>query len=104
MSGTGSRDGAGPVRVTAFVRGHVQGVGFRWWTRSQALELGLRGWARNLPDGRVEVLAQGDASDVDRLLARLEEDPSSAGRPGRVDGVTAHRLPPVAVPAAFEER
>lgn len=91
------------LRVTAFVRGHVQGVGFRWWTRSRALELGLRGWAKNLPDGRVEVLAQGDPAACERLLSLLEE-PGAAGRPGRVDGVTAHRLPPVRVPDGFEER
>jgi acylphosphatase len=93
-----------PVRLTAWVRGHVQGVGFRWWTRSRALELGLRGWAKNLPDGRVEVLAQGDAAAVDRLLELLGEDPSTTSRPGRVDGVTVHRLPPVQVPDSFEER
>jgi acylphosphatase len=92
------------TRVTAFVRGRVQGVGFRWWTRSRALELGLRGWARNLPDGRVEVLAQGEAAAVDRLLVLIEEDPSTTSRPGRVEGVTAHRLPPVQVPPSFEER
>ncbi len=92
------------VRVTAFARGHVQGVGFRWWTRSRALELGLRGWAKNLQDGRVEVLAQGGPAAVDRLLELLGEDPSTTSRPGRVDGVTAHRLPPVQVPDTFEER
>ncbi len=91
-------------RVTAFVRGQVQGVGFRWWTRSRALELGLRGWARNLPDGRVEVLAQGDPAACHRLLELLAEQPSTTSRPGRVDGVTGHRLPPVAVPDSFQER
>ena len=49
------------VRVTAWVTGRVQGVGFRWWTRARALELGLAGWARNLDDGRVEVVAEGTA-------------------------------------------
>ena len=39
--------------------GRVQGVGFRWWTRARALELGLTGWARNTQDGRVEVVAEG---------------------------------------------
>ncbi|MDT5237790.1 MAG: acylphosphatase, partial [Mycobacterium sp.] len=43
------------VRLTAWVHGYVQGVGFRWWTRSQALELGLTGYASNRPDGRVQV-------------------------------------------------
>jgi len=47
------------TRMTAHVRGHVQGVGFRWWTRSRALELGLAGYAKNLADGRVEVVAEG---------------------------------------------
>jgi acylphosphatase len=58
------------VRMTAWVHGHVQGVGFRWWTRCRALELGLTGHAANLPDGRVEVVAAGGADDA---LARLEE-------------------------------
>ena len=60
-------------RVTVFVRGHVQGVGFRWWTRARALELGLVGYARNLDDGRVEVLAQGPTEAIDRLVTVLAE-------------------------------
>ena len=47
------------VRLTAWLRGRVQGVGFRWWARSRALELGLTGWAENLADGRVKVVAEG---------------------------------------------
>jgi acylphosphatase len=47
------------VRMTAFVHGQVQGVGFRWWTRARALELGLAGSATNLADGRVQVVAEG---------------------------------------------
>ncbi len=74
-------------RATIYVRGEVQGVGFRWWTRSQALELGLVGSARNLRDGRVEVVAQGSGEAIDRLVARLEESPTSTGRPGMVGGV-----------------
>lgn len=81
-------------RATVFVRGAVQGVGFRWWTRSRALELGLVGHARNLPDGRVEVVAQGDGAAVDRLVALLEEDPSTTARPGRVDAVVAQWAAP----------
>ncbi len=50
------------------------------------------------------MLAQGDPAACERLLALLEEDPSTTSRPGRVDGVTAHRLPPVVVPDAFQER
>ncbi len=52
------------VRLTAWVRGRVQGVGFRWWTRARALELGLAGWALNLSDGRVEVVAEGPRRPV----------------------------------------
>src|SRR5205823_11925978 len=44
---------AAEVRLTALVRGRVQGVGFRWWAGSVARQLGLRGWAVNLDDGRV---------------------------------------------------
>ena len=47
------------VRLTAWVHGRVQGVGFRWWTRCRALELGLTGYAANQADGRVLVVAQG---------------------------------------------
>ena len=90
-------------RLTAFVRGHVQGVGFRWFVRSQALELGLTGYARNLPDGRVEVLAQGPEAACREMLHRLEEQPSRHRRPGFVNGVTHHFLPPVADTGGFIE-
>lgn len=69
------------VRLTAWVHGHVQGVGFRWWTRSRAAELGLRGHARNLTDGRVEVVAEGPREDCAKLLELLR----GGATPGRVD-------------------
>ena len=47
----------GGSRLTAWVHGHVQGVGFRWATRVRALELGLTGYAKNYADGRVLVIA-----------------------------------------------
>ncbi|AKT52259.1 acylphosphatase [Arsenicicoccus sp. oral taxon 190] len=72
------------VRTTFFVRGTVQGVGFRWWTKAQALELGLVGHARNMDDGRVEVVAQGPADAVAELGRRL--DPG-AGEPQRDEGL-----------------
>ncbi len=72
------------VRLTAWVHGHVQGVGFRWWTRCRALELGLVGRASNLADGRVEIIAEGPRVDCERLLATLRAD----GTPGRVVQVT----------------
>lgn len=67
--------------MTAFVKGQVQGVGFRWWTRSQALELGLAGTATNLADGRVEVVVEGPEHACRALLALL------GSGPGRVDFV-----------------
>ena len=68
------------VRLTTWVHGRVQGVGMRWWVRSRALEIGLAGWARNLPDGRVEVVAEG-AEEACRALLVLLRQP---GAPGRV--------------------
>lgn len=68
------------VRLTAWVHGRVQGVGFRWWVRSRALELGLVGSAANLEDGRVEVVAEGPRSACEALLAAL----NGPGTPGRV--------------------
>ncbi|MFF7156500.1 acylphosphatase [Streptomyces sp. NPDC008139] len=73
------------VRLTAWVRGRVQGVGFRWWTRATALELGgLVGYAGNLGDGRVQVVAEGTRGQCERLLEWLRRGDT----PGRVDGVT----------------
>ena len=98
--------GAAPAldRVTAFVRGHVQGVGFRWWIRARALELGLAGHARNLDDGRVEVVAQGPARAVASLVQLLQEHPSTTRRPGRVHSVVCqHSAPRVGV-TGFAER
>ncbi len=72
-------------RMTAFVHGHVQGVGFRWWTRSRALELGLSGHATNLRDGRVQVVAEGPREKCEDLLGLLNEQPSTTRRRGTVD-------------------
>ncbi len=66
-----------------FVSGKVQGVFYRASTREQALGLGLRGYARNLSDGRVEVLAAGDPAAIDALVRWLRQGPPMA----RVDNV-----------------
>lgn len=71
------------VRLTAWVHGHVQGVGFRWWTRCRALELGLVGEACNLADRRVAVTAEGPRSACEALVAALR----GGATPGRVDEV-----------------
>lgn len=60
------------------VSGRVQGVFFRASTREQALRLGLSGYARNLADGRVEVLAHGDAAAIDALAQWLQQGPPLA--------------------------
>ncbi len=96
--------GSETVRVTMFVRGSVQGVGFRWWTRARALELGLVGHARNTADGRVEVVAQGSVAAVERLEALLREDPSTTRRPGRVDSVVVQQGVPRDGTSGFVER
>ncbi len=70
--------------MVVFVAGLVQGVGFRWWTRARALELGLAGHARNTDDGRVEIDAEGSREACERLLDLLTEWPSMQRRPGRV--------------------
>jgi len=74
-------EGIRPVRLTAFVHGQVQGVGFRWWARARALELGLTGSATNLPDGRVQVIAEGPRNRCDELVNLL--------RSGRTPGSVA---------------
>ncbi|SEH86517.1 acylphosphatase [Mycolicibacterium rutilum] len=88
------------VRLTAWVHGRVQGVGFRWWTRSRALELGLTGYAANKPDGRVQVVAQGPRDACDRLLDLLR----SGETPGHVDHVVADFTEPRDSLEGFTER
>ncbi|GAA1266241.1 acylphosphatase [Sphaerisporangium rubeum] len=88
------------VRLNAWVRGRVQGVGFRWWTRSRALELGLVGSASNLADGRVEVVAEGPREACERLLALLR----GGDTPGRVDVVVERWSRPRGGFGGFVER
>lgn len=91
-------------RALIFVSGRVQGVGFRWWTRSRALELGLVGHARNMSDGRVEISAQGTRADIGRLIEMLMEKPSSRSRPGQVTTVVPQWHPPREGLTSFVER
>lgn len=82
-----SRDDGAPLACRGYrVRGRVQGVGFRWWTRRIAEELGVGGSVRNLADGSVEVHACGSAEAVERLGALLRAGPPGA-RVDRVDSV-----------------
>ncbi|WP_439032627.1 acylphosphatase [Gordonia terrae] len=95
-----SEDGTDPVRLTAHVHGHVQGVGFRWWTRSRALELGLVGYASNQADGRVLVVAEGPRRAALALLDALR----SGDTPGRVDLVVERLDVPRGDLSGFVER
>ncbi len=71
------------IRLTAWVHGRVHGVGFRWWTRARALELGLVGSATNMPANRVEVVAEGSRAACQKLLDALR----SGDTPGDVEHV-----------------
>jgi len=86
--------------MTAWVHGRVQGVGFRWWTRARALERGLVGWAKNLEDGRVEVVAEGPRADCERLLELLR----GGTAPGRVELVVERWSDPKNNMTGFVER
>ncbi len=70
------------------IQGRVQGVGFRWFVQREAGELDLRGWVRNTEDGDVEVVAAGDAGNLDELRASLRRGPRGA----RVDRIVEHTL------------
>jgi len=60
------------------IEGIVQGVYFRWHTRDKALELGLRGWVRNLVDGSVQVLAEGEKEALEKLVEWCHHGPREA--------------------------
>ena len=71
------------MRVHVFVSGIVQGVFFRDFTQRQGEHNRLTGWVRNMRDGRVEAVAEGDDEGIERWLVALREGPPSS----RVDGV-----------------
>src|SRR5688572_20913803 len=60
------------------ISGRVQGVGFRWFTKDVADREGVNGWVRNLPDGRVEALVEGDVDAVTRVERALRMGPRGA--------------------------
>jgi acylphosphatase len=87
-------------RVHIYVSGRVQGVFFRAATRDRAETLGLTGWVRNLPDGRVEILAEGPAERIADFLAWCEMGPPRA----RVEDLRVSDEPPRGDSAGFEVR
>ncbi len=78
----------------------MQGVGFRWFTREAAAVENLAGWVRNLPDGRVEALVQGDRAAVDRFGRQLARGPGGA----RVEDVETFDEVPGESAGSFEIR
>ena len=85
-------------RVHYYVKGRVQGVGFRYFTKSQADDIGLSGWVRNLPDGQVEAEAQGSEEQLSQFYEALGRGPSF----GRVDDIRKNEMTPVDTEKSFE--
>jgi acylphosphatase len=81
------REGTSPaVRVRVFVDGRVQGVGFRQSAAREATRIGLQGWIRNLPDGRVEAAYEGTRDAVEQMVAWSRRGPAW----GMVTDMTVH--------------
>lgn len=74
------------IRVRVVVHGRVQGVAYRHYTRLMARELGVAGWVRNLPDGSVEALLEGEEAAVNTLVAWCRTGPPAA----RVERLETH--------------
>jgi len=83
-----------------FVRGMVQGVGFRMHTQREARLVGLCGYVRNVANGDVEVVAQGEADAIERLIAWARRGPPAA----RVDEVAVDFRQPIEAVRGFEIR
>ncbi|MFO8241490.1 MAG: acylphosphatase [Dissulfuribacterales bacterium] len=77
-------------RVNILVNGRVQGVFFRANTKAEAKRLGLKGWVKNLPDGRVELIAEGPAWAVNELINWCHKGPAYS----RVDNIEFHEETP----------
>lgn len=77
------------VGIHAIIEGRVQGVWFRESTKKKALKLGLTGWVKNLPDGRVELMAYGEKTEIKLLKDWLHHGPPLA----KVSQVTVDEIP-----------
>ena len=66
------------VCVHCYIIGRVQGVGFRYYTKKRAIQYAIKGWVRNLPDGRVEVLACGLQNNLKQFMSFLRQGPINA--------------------------
>lgn len=90
MNDTNDNATKNPRRIRILISGRVQGVFFRDSTREKAQALGLSGWVRNLPDGRVEAVVEGDGDRVAEMLSWCEEGPPDA----RVQNVSTENEEP----------
>lgn len=88
------------IRAHLLVQGRVQGVGFRAFVQSQAVRRGLKGWVKNLPDGRVESEVEGDEALVNAFIRTVRRGPSLA----RVQNVAVERITPHGRESSFEIR
>ncbi|HKZ45250.1 MAG TPA: acylphosphatase [archaeon] len=68
----------GKVRIHVFASGIVQGINFRYYAKMSADKLGVKGWIRNLPDRRVEVVSEGNEKDVNEFVEFLKKGPERA--------------------------
>jgi acylphosphatase len=87
-------------RVKILVSGRVQGVYFRMFTQNKAKHLGIKGCARNLPDGRVEIIAEADNSSIEKLIKWCRKGPVTA----RVDDIEIIELESDEALTSFEIR
>jgi acylphosphatase len=82
------------------ISGRVQGVGFRWFTRDAAAVENVTGWVRNLPDGRVETLAEGESASVERFERAIRSGPRGA----RIEAVSVTDEEPAGTLTVFSIR
>jgi acylphosphatase len=83
-----------------FIRGRVQGVGFRFFAEDAAVREGLSGYVRNLPDGRVEAAVEGEVEGVERFERAIHQGPRGA----RIEDVEHEEIAPSGRPTGFVVR
>lgn len=73
-----AQEGGGVKRINVIISGDVQGVGFRAWARGVARKLGLVGWVKNREEGSVEVVAEGEKKELEKLIMDCHDGPDMA--------------------------
>lgn len=72
-------------QIHMLVKGRVQGVGFRYTIQQQALEIGINGWVKNLENGDVEVVAEGQKDDIEQFISIIKQGPSRFSKVNHVN-------------------